>query len=116
AGTGDVIELRVRKGDVIDTIDDNPGSGEYLYRPGADKEPRFTKSQLIDLYNRATEPSEASRQVPIPRAKTKFDTPAVIKAREASVAIPKTDLIDTPERAVLRNEVIKKIYGTGAIN
>ncbi len=36
AGEGKVIEMKVRRGDVIDDLSD-PAGGEYIYRPNADK-------------------------------------------------------------------------------
>lgn len=55
AGTSNVLKLKVRKGDVIDTIDE-AGGEEYIYRPNADKENVYTKSQLTDIWNKANEP------------------------------------------------------------
>lgn len=55
AGNGKVAKLRVRKGDVVDMVDE-AGGGEYLYRPFADKEPTYTKSELTDIWNKARRP------------------------------------------------------------
>jgi len=52
AGAGKVVELKVRKGDIIDMVDESGGE-EYIYRVGADKEPRHTKDQLTDIWNKA---------------------------------------------------------------
>ena len=52
-GTGNVIRLRTRKGDVLDDLSEPLGE-EYIYRPNAFKEQTFTKSQLTDFYNQAT--------------------------------------------------------------
>lgn len=38
-GDGNVLEMKVRKGDILDDLNE-PGGNEYIYRPGADKEPR----------------------------------------------------------------------------
>lgn len=54
SGTGNIQELKVRKGDVIDSVDESGGE-EYLYRPNADKQPRYSKSQLTNIWNEANQ-------------------------------------------------------------
>jgi len=86
AGNGNVKELRVRKGDIIDVIDESGGE-EYLYRPNADKEGRFTKSQLTDIYNQA-------KATPAPGMKegtsSKSLQPEIAKSSRTKIATQET--------------------------
>lgn len=45
---------------------------------------------------------------------TRFDTPAIVKAREELSAAPLTHLIKTPERDLLRQSIAEKLYENGA--
>lgn len=51
-----------------------------------------------------------------PAAKTLYDTPAIIAERERQAGIPITADIQTPERVALRQSILDKSYGTGAVN
>lgn len=52
AGTGNIVELKVKKGDILDDITEPLGE-EYIYRPNAFQEKTKTKSQLIEEWNKA---------------------------------------------------------------
>jgi len=65
AGTDNVVELKVRKGDVIDVVDEHGGE-EFIYRPGADKEKVFTPSQLSSLYDEAKAQKAGTKETPLP--------------------------------------------------
>lgn len=47
-------------------------------------------------------------------ALTKYDTPEIVKARAEQAAIPRTDVINTPEREALRTKIVDEAYGDGA--
>jgi len=61
AGTESVTELKVRKGDIIDVVDE-PGGEEYIYRENADKEQKYTKSQLEDIWKQAQQKSKTTTE------------------------------------------------------
>jgi len=71
AGTGNVVKLKVRKGDIIDTIDE-AGMEEYIYKPNADKLKPQTKSQLTDIWNKA---QGAGQKPPVEPPKTAVNIP-----------------------------------------
>jgi hypothetical protein len=49
------------------------------------------------------------------KVKTKFDTPEIIKLRELNAKMQPTNLINTPERIKLREDIGNKLYGKGAL-
>lgn len=71
----------------------------------------LTKSQLTDIWNKAhgnVAPEGAGQKL------TPYDTPEVIKARQEVAQIPQTASINTADRIKLRNDIVAKVYGTGA--
>jgi hypothetical protein len=87
AGNGKVVEMNVRKKDIIDTIDE-PGMEEYIYKPNADRLQTYTKSQLTDIWN------EANKSKPL-TTQDKFLN--ILKEKEVSKPeIPKIEDTRTP--------------------
>jgi len=72
-----------------------------------------TKSQLKQIWEQA---NKGAKTKAVKGAKTKYDTPEIVKAREDQSKIKSTHLINTPERIKLREDITQKLYGAGAKN
>lgn len=69
AGTGNVLMLKVKKGDILDDIEDN-GSEEYIYRPNAYK----LIKEGIEIYKRQLQDEEVIAYHGGPHSFDKFST------------------------------------------
>ena len=105
AGTGDVVEMTAKYGDVIDDRDE-PGGEEYIYRPRADAAPetQAPEQQTPDAPEKPQEPTQAPEQ----------PTPATGAPSEPAQApeTPGTDAQQSPDAPAAPDPLADRAYQT----